>query len=143
MAQTYSGKKGNKAINNAAGNARAMPIEDVVNQLNEEASNDGYEVGSSYRIMRRADVKSFLADLDRRIESLNDVIARKVDEYADRLAEDFSQNNITAHDTLVRLLEATENYRYSGMSTPLWMLSKHTDVFKRVKRNWLWRLKRM
>jgi hypothetical protein len=129
MAQTYSGKKGNKAINNAAGNARAMPIEDVVNQLNEEASNDGYEVGSSYRIMRRADVKSFLADLDRRIESLNDVIARKVDEYADRLAEDFSQNNITAHDTLVRLLEATENYRYSGMSTPLWMLSKHTDVF--------------
>lgn len=93
------------------------------------AYNNGYEVGSSYRIMRRADVKSFLADLDRRIESLNDVIARKVDEYADRLAEDFSQNNITAHDTLVRLLEATENYRYSGMSTPLWMLSKHTDVF--------------
>jgi hypothetical protein len=129
MAQTYSGKKGNKAINNAAGNTRAMPIEDVVNRLNEEASNDGYEVGSSYRIMKRADVKSFLADLDRRIESLNDVIARKVDEYADRLAEDFSQNNITAHDTLVRLLEATENYRYSGMSTPLWMLSKHTDVF--------------
>lgn len=129
MAQTYSGKKGNKAINNAAGNTRAMPIEDVVNRLNEEASNDGYEVGSSYRIMKRADVKSFLADLDHRIESLNDVIARKVDEYADRLAEDFSQNNITAHDTLVRLLEATENYRYSGMSTPLWMLSKHTDVF--------------
>lgn len=129
MAQTYSGKKGNKAINNAAGNTRAMPIEDVVNRLKEEASNDGYEVGSSYRIMKRADVKSFLADLDRRIESLNDVIARKVDEYADRLAEDFSQNNITAHDTLVRLLEATENYRYSGMSTPLWMLSKHTDVF--------------
>ena len=129
MAQTYSGKKGNRAINNAAGNTRAMPIEDVVNRLNEEASNDGYEVGSSYRIMKRADVKSFLADLDRRIESLNDVIARKVDEYADRLAEDFSQNNITAHDTLVRLLEATENYRYSGMSTPLWMLSKHTDVF--------------
>lgn len=129
MAQTYSGKKGNKAINNAAGNTSAMPIEDVVNRLNEEASNDGYEVGSSYRIMKRADVKSFLADLDRRIESLNDVIARKVDEYADRLAEDFSQNNITAHDTLVRLLEATENYRYSGMSTPLWMLSKHTDVF--------------
>lgn len=129
MAQTYSGKKGNKAINNAAGNASTMPIEDVVNQLNEEASNDGYEFGSSYRIMRRADVKSFLADLDRRIESLNDVIARKVDEYADRLAEDFSQNNITAHDTLVRLLEATENYRYSAMSTYLWMLSKHTDVF--------------
>lgn len=129
MAQTYSGKKGNKAITNAAGNTRAMPIEDVVNRLNEEASNDGYEVGSSYRIMKRGDVKSFLADLDRRIESLNDVIARKVDEYADRLAEDFSQNNITAHDTLVRLLEATENYRYSGMSTPLWMLSKHTDVF--------------
>lgn len=129
MAQTYSGKKGNKAINNAAGNTRAMPIEDVVNRLKEEASNDGYEVGSSYRIMKRADVKSFLADLDRRIESLNDVIARKVDEYADRLAEDFSQNNITVHDTLVRLLEATENYRYSGMSTPLWMLSKHTDVF--------------
>ena len=129
MAQTYSGRKGNKAINNAAGNARAMPIEDVVNRLNEEAINDGYEDGSSYRVMKRADVKSFLADLDRRIESLNDVIARKVDEYADRLAEDFSQNNITAHDTLVRLLEATENYRYSGMSTPLWMLSKHTDVF--------------
>lgn len=129
MAQTYSGKKGNKAIKNAAGNISAMPIEDVVNRLNEEASNDGYEVGSSYRIMKRGDVKSFLADLDRRIESLNDVIARKVDEYADRLAEDFSQNNITAHDTLVRLLEATENYRYSGMSTPLWMLSKHTDVF--------------
>lgn len=129
MAQTYSGKKGNKAITNAAGNTRAMPIEDVVNRLNEEAINDGYEDGSSYRIMKRADVKSFLADLDRRIESLNDVIARKVDEYADRLAEDFSQNNITAHDTLVRLLEATENYRYSGMSTPLWMLSKHTDVF--------------
>lgn len=129
MAQTYSGKKGNKAIKNAAVNTRAMPIEDVVNRLNEEASNDGYEVGSSYRIMKRGDVKSFLADLDRRIESLNDVIARKVDEYADRLAEDFSQNNITAHDTLVRLLEATENYRYSGMSTPLWMLSKHTDVF--------------
>lgn len=140
MAQTYSGKKGNKAINNAAGNARAMPIEDVVNRLNEEASNDGYEVGSSYRIMKRADVKSFLADLDRRIESLDDIIAQKVDEYADRLAEDFSQNNITAHDTLVRLLEATENYRYSGISTPLWMLSKHTDVFNESEKKLLWEL---
>lgn len=137
MAQTYSGKIGNKTVNDIVGDTHSIPIEDVVNRLNEEASNDGNEFGSTYRIMKRADIKSFLTDLDRRIESLNDIIAQKVDEYADRLAEDFSQNNITAHDALVRLLEATENYRYSGISTPLWMLSKHTDVFNESEKKLL------
>lgn len=137
MAQTYSGKIGNKTVNDIVGDTHSIPMEDVVNRLNEEASNDGNEFGSAYRIMKRADIKSFLTDLDRRIESLNDIIAQKVDEYADRLAEDFSQNNITAHDTLVRLMEATENYRYSGISTPLWMLSKHTDVFNESEKKLL------
>ena len=129
MAQTYSGKNGVKLINDSMLDVKNMTDVEVIAKLNEEATNDGYGDHNTYRFMSAADIKKFFADIDQRIENFEDVITRKTSEYANKLVNDFSQSNITAHDTLVKLLEATQNYKYGDISTPLWALLTYTDVF--------------
>lgn len=134
MAQTYSGKSGTKKINEALGDINSLTEEEVVDRLNKESVTDGYGMGSKYRIMRPADVKAFLADVDKRIEKLDDVVERKTTEYADRLATDFNDANLRAHSKLVALSEALQFYNYDKMSTPLWMLLNNTDVFNSAEK---------
>ena len=134
MAQTYSGKSGTKKINEALGDINSLTEEEIVDRLNKESVTDGYGMGSKYRIMRPADVKAFLADVDKRIEKLDDVVERKATEYADRLAADFNSANERAHNQLVRLSDALQYYSYDKMSTPLWMLLNNTDVFNSTEK---------
>lgn len=134
MAQTYSGKSGTKKINEALGDINSLTEEEVVDRLNKESVTDGYGMGSKYRIMRPADVKAFLADVDKRIEKLDDVVERKTTEYADRLATDFNDANLRAHSKLVALSEALQFYNYDKMSTPLWVLLNNTDVFNSAEK---------
>lgn len=134
MAQTYSGKSGTKKINEALGDINSLTEEEVVDRLNKESVTDGYGMGSKYRIMRPADIKAFLADVDQRIEKLDDVVERKTTEYADRLATDFNDANLRAHSKLVALSEALQFYNYDKMSTPLWTLLNNTDVFNSTEK---------
>ncbi len=134
MAQTYSGKSGTKKINEALGDINNLTEEEVVDRLNKESVTDGYGMGSKYRIMRPADIKAFLADVDQRIEKLDDVVERKTTEYVDRLATDFNDANLRAHSKLVALSEALQFYNYDKMSTPLWTLLNNTDVFNSTEK---------
>lgn len=134
MAQTYSGKSGTKKISEALGNISNLTAEEVVDRLNKESVTDGFGMESKYRIMRQADIKAFLADVDKRIEKLNNVVDKKITEYADRLATDFNHADERAHSQLVKLSEALQYYNYDKMSTPLWVLLNNTDVFSSTEK---------
>ena len=134
IAQTYSGKRGTKKISSARGGINGLTEEEVVDRLNKEAVTDGFGMESKYRIMRPADIKAFFADVDKRIEKLDDVVERKTTEYADRLATDFNDANLRAHSKLVALSEALQFYNYDKMSTPLWVLLNNTDVFNSIEK---------
>lgn len=134
MAQTYSGKSGTKKISEALGNISNLTAEEVVDRLNKESVTDGFGMESKYRIMRQADIKAFLADVDKRIEKLDHVVDKKITEYADRLATDFNHADERAHSQLVKLSEALQYYNYDKMSTPLWVLLNNTDVFSSTEK---------
>ena len=134
MAQTYSGKSGTKKISEALGNISNLTAEEVVDRLNKESVTDGFGMESKYRIMRQADIKAFLADVDKRIEKLDNVVDKKITEYADRLATDFNHADERAHSQLVKLSEALQYYNYDKMSTPLWVLLNNTDVFNSAEK---------
>lgn len=134
MAQTYSGKSGTKKISEALGNISNLTAEEVVDRLNKESVTDGFGMESKYRIMRQADIKAFLADVDKRIEKLDNVVDKKITEYANRLATDFNHADERAHSQLVKLSEALQYYNYDKMSTPLWVLLNNTDVFSSTEK---------
>lgn len=134
MAQTYSGKSGTKKISEALGNISNLTAEEVVDRLNKESVTDGFGMESKYRVMRPADIKAFLVDVDKRIEKLDNVVDKKIMEYADRLATDFNDSDYKAHNQLRRLSEALQDYSYGKMSTPLWVLLNNTDVFNSAEK---------
>ena len=131
LAQTYSGRYGARNVSDAY-KVEGLSIDEIVTRLNDEAaeSYEDSELKTEYAIMYQADIKALHGEVDSGIERLQELVEGKIKEYADRMATDFNDSDAKIHKRLVELNEILEYYRYDQMSTPLYMLIHHTDVFK-------------
>ena len=130
LAQTYSGRYGKKQISDVA-DVDALSIDKVVERLSQESrdSYEGAELQTEYEVMNSDDIKNLFSSVDGDIERLQDIVEAKIKVYADKLATDFNDSDYKIHKRLVELNRMLEYYLYDEISTPLYMLINHTDVF--------------
>lgn len=130
LAQTYSGRYGKKQISDVA-DVDALSIDKVVERLSQESrdSYEGAELQTEYEVMNSDDIKNLFSSVDGDIERLQDIVEAKIKVYADKLATDFNDSDYKIHKRLFELNRMLEYYLYDEISTPLYMLINHTDVF--------------
>ncbi len=128
LAQTYSGKYGSKRIADTE-SVDDLSIHDVVARLTKEAEADEDGMQNEYQIIYTEDVKALEKTVDHGIDALQEVVREKIDAYAQRLSDDFNDKDYKTHKHLVNLQKSLQDYQYDYLSTPIYMLLNHSDVF--------------
>ena len=132
IAQSYSGKYGSMKISDLESYDN-KPLHEVVKKLREvsQESYEGKQLNSQYKIMSMTDVNSLIMEVNDGIEKLKNTVNEKIKDYAEILATDFNDSDYKTHGYLVKLKGLLDNYSYSEMSTPIYILLHKTEAFDR------------
>ena len=136
IASTYSGVTGTKNIGDKSRDVSSLSAEDIVRELNEydkqfkSGTTEGAHNYEFYDIKR---TNKLINSVNDGIEALKVTVNEKIKEYAARMAVDFDDKDAKIHRQLVALSEKLQKYDYDNLSTPIYLLLHHTDVFGRSK----------
>ncbi len=133
IASTYSGVDGKRKVSDIyTEKVENMSVPELANALNEVtekygASEDGDKNRYSYYDYGK--VNRLISQVNTGLEELRPTIDGKISEYAERMSEDFNDKDAKVHKQLVELKEKLDKWEYDKLSTPIYMLLHHTDVF--------------
>ncbi|MGN1329499.1 MAG: hypothetical protein ACI4V4_07345 [Eubacterium sp.] len=132
IASTYSGMTGTRNIGNEIKNIINMSDEELVNELNEY--DKLYKKGTTegehrYELYDLKKTNKLIADVNSGIDSLKVFVDEQIKNYAIKNAEKFDEDNARIYKQLVGLSEKLNEYDYNNLSTPIYLLLHHTDVF--------------
>lgn len=134
IASTYSGVTGTKNIDNGKSlNAADMSAGEIVKALNEydakhkEGTTEGPH---KYELYDYGKTNKLINNVNEGIEKLKTTVNNEIKNYAEKMAVDFDEKDAKIHRQLVSLEERLDRYDYHNLSTPIYLLLHHTDVFK-------------
>lgn len=124
IASTYSGVSGKRAIahsiDNDIGNMTVSEVVDKLNELSDDFYKDGSAEKGKYEYFDITKTNALIAIVNQGIDSLKQIVAVKIKDYA---------VDSKTYNLLLKLDEHLSRYEYSKLSTPIYMLLHHTDVF--------------
>lgn len=133
IASTYSGVTGSKEIGkDNTVNVADMSAEDIVKRLNEydaEFKTGTTEGPHNYELYDFKKTNSLISKVNDGIEKLKGIVGEEIKSYVDKMARDFDDKDAKIHRQLVTLSERLDRYDYQNLSTPIYLLLHHTDVF--------------
>lgn len=132
IASTYSGVVGRRDI--YGGNTRSisdLTAAELVEELNSDQYGDGSEDGekTKYTYMSAQDINDLIANVNSKLEGLQEKVPQMIRDYADRMASDFDGKDQRTHEQLVKLERMLQSWDYEHIPTQLYMLLHHTDAF--------------
>lgn len=134
IASTYSGVTGTKKIGeSSAVNTADMSAEEIVKTLNEYDAK--YKAGTTegphnYELYDYGKTNKLINSVNDGIDKLRTTVDSEIKSYAEKMAVDFDEKDAKIHRQLVSLKERLDKYDYHNLSTPIYLLLHHTDVFK-------------
>ena len=133
IASTYSGVMGARNISSSKEVAALSP-QDLVNEFNaydEQFGNDTTLGKGEYQLYNFKKFNKLLNDINSGIKNLTKKVDEQIKIYADKMAIDFDEKDSKIHSQLVKLSESLKKYDYDNLSTPIYMLLHHSEVFDR------------
>ena len=135
IASTYSGVSSKTEISeNRLSKAEIdqMPLQKIAKRLN-EAKNRLADASQRDAVFEYYDIQKsneLLSSVNSRIDKFKSSVDQLIEKYADRMAADFSDEDQKIHSKLVELKGLLDNHSLAKISTPLYMLLNHTNVFE-------------
>ena len=134
IASTYSGVTGTKNIGKGKSlNVADMSAGEIVKALNEydakhkEGTTEGPH---KYELYDYGKTNKLINNVNEGIENLKTTVNNEIKNYAEKMAVDFDEKDSKIHRQLVSLEERLDRYDYHNLSTPIYLLLHHSDVFK-------------
>ena len=133
IASTYSGVTGVRSLSSNKDISK-MSAQDLVKEFNtyEQQFSDGTTEGKGdYQLYDFEKFNKLVNEVNSGIESLDKLVDEQIKTFADKMAMDFNEEDSKIHRQLVSLSEKLKKYNYDELSTPIYMLLHHSDVFNR------------
>lgn len=134
IASTYSGVSGERKISDVYNkDIEKLDAENIAKELNKFVKDyykDTFEFAdynySYYNLKKLNDLINVVND---GLVELTSEVEQKIAEYANKIAFDSDDVNTKIYKQLVSLKERLDKWDYNNLSTPIYLLIHHTDVF--------------
>lgn len=132
IVSTYSGVKGRRNVSDIySKDAEKMSVSELVDELNYAVEKYGKsseeKIAYSYYDYKKANMLT--NKVNEGLDALKPIVDTGIKEYAEKIASDFDEKDAKIHSQLIELNQKLERWDYENLSTPIYMLLHHSDVF--------------
>ena len=136
IASTYSGVTGTRNIVSATKNINNLSAYELVNELNNydaQYKSDTTEGAHHYEFYDLQKTNKLIDTVNNGIEYLKNIVDELIKDYSGRTSTYLEEKDAKIYKKLVELSEKLKAYDYENLSTPIYLLLHHTDVFNGSK----------